>query len=730
MKCGTEDDWQSFAALGLAGLTRPALEGLRRFDHPQARLYEAVAHWIHGDDAAAIALLETSPLEHGRNLLALLRKPRIRVLGQLSWLRRGSQDLLSGIPHDERFEFRNISFHPHDLPNRARADVHAFYDPDCPPDFYVSQMVEWHLIPPDLQQLPCPLIGHTADFDLHIQAVHPWLQLFDEVVVADDTEWQSVSRLVRAPVSSFPKSFGIAERPAPPRRPREVDFLMTGTILHPFEPEKTRLYHLIQSAPDIDARFINGFLEKREYERLLTSTRATMSYVRHPGTMVTRGLEALSMGCCLVVQRGCVLTSYAGEEEGVLTYAADGSDLVPAIRRIVQEWPEFEARARRGAEVLRREFSLPRVASQYFRFLTFLAARPRATRTAVDAESLEQKRMIVVKGWSHGAEAARQVREIGLERWRGPRYDERPDGYIDRARELALEHAGKARSRSLAPGDGRLVEEALEIYRTGLQRFPHSLVLRFNAVRTALHFGSPEQVRWGVATGRETLAVDPATLRLEVMEDVFPWDYAAAFFNYRAYFDAVLSHLAGESDGRGRLRDLILASLRYYLAHYEEDADSLEVAVSLDPGFSHYQLGWARQLSRRGRPEDVRRARQILTALCLDSMLFVEAFETLAPLGAEPDVARRVARMQGSTIFIDDVGMRSLRPERVVPVAPRSGGRGRQWLSTSLRRPLARLRDLLKPLAIWVPIVVLGPRHGLAVVAAILRRIRPGSHLV
>ena len=67
------------------------------------------------------------------------------------------------------------------------------------------------------------------------------------------------------------------------------------------------------------------------------------------------------MGCALVVQKGSVLTLYAGEEEGVLTYEFEALNLVPAIRRILDHWPEFEVRARRGAKVIRREFALSRV---------------------------------------------------------------------------------------------------------------------------------------------------------------------------------------------------------------------------------------------------------------------------------------------------------------------------------------------------------------------------------
>ncbi len=180
---GRTDRWQTLAALGLCGNTAPALAGLRGFDTPEARFYEGVVHWIDGDEDAAACLLEGCEGEHAARLLALIRKPRIQILSQLPWSQfgEGPHTVLDAARSSARFVVRNIGFSPGDLQNRANANVHAYYDRNDPPDFYLAQMIEWQLIPPNLQELPCPIIGQTADFDLHIHAVHPWLQLFDQL---------------------------------------------------------------------------------------------------------------------------------------------------------------------------------------------------------------------------------------------------------------------------------------------------------------------------------------------------------------------------------------------------------------------------------------------------------------------------------------------------------------------------------------------------------------------
>jgi hypothetical protein len=172
---GVAEDWRTHAALGLCGNSGPALERLSALDTEDARFHEGVIRWIDGDEAAAIRLLARCDDAHADNLLRLIRKPRISVLAQLPWQRSsaGPHTLLHAGEMDPKFRIRNISFAAGDLPNAPNADIHGFYDAGDPPDFYLAEMVEWHLIPPNLQELPCPTIGQTGDYDLHIQTVYP-----------------------------------------------------------------------------------------------------------------------------------------------------------------------------------------------------------------------------------------------------------------------------------------------------------------------------------------------------------------------------------------------------------------------------------------------------------------------------------------------------------------------------------------------------------------------------
>jgi tetratricopeptide (TPR) repeat protein len=653
---GRAEEWQTHAALGLVGKAREAIDGLGRFESIEARFFSAVASWIDGDEAAAARGLEKLDLPHAQKLLALIRKPRIHVLAQLD---RGSQwDFISALQRERRFAVQNVGFRLGDLPNKPEADIRQFYDPASPPDFYIAKLVEWHVLPPNLQELPCPSFGHTADYDLHIQTVHPWLQLFDELVVTDPTEWADVSRLVSAPVVAFPKAFGLSGRGLPPlpAKPRSTDVFISGTALHPYHPDKAQLLHQVLDAPELDVKFINGFLSSDEYLQLLGQTKVGFTYVRHAGAMPTRGLESLAMGAAIAVQEGSVLQLFVGEQDGVVTYDLAKGNLPDAIRQVLARWPEFEQRARRGAATVRREFDLARVASQYFRFLTFLAAKPRGPRQcrAQTQAPLDQKRSVLLKGWVQSPWVNRRIRQQALARC-ADRLETAaaPRVVIDMARELMLEYATAAYApvaRDYSENfqvnltvDRDLLTQALRLYRLGVERFPDSLVLRFNWIRSALHFGEPEEVTEALSLAEATLRCPLAEWQIDVMDDVFPWDFLSQFFNYRAYFDLCTLHLQTGEPVQERLARLLAASLNYYLSFYPPgpqaaaapaDQHALQ-AAELDPAFPFYKLQCARQLARLATPEAGARAAALLVDLVGHSMLFLPAFDLLERLRAQ-----------------------------------------------------------------------------------------------
>jgi glycosyltransferase involved in cell wall biosynthesis/cytochrome c-type biogenesis protein CcmH/NrfG len=630
---GGRENWETYASLGLVGRTQDALDGLSLFDHEEARFFSAVAHWIGGNEEAAIRGLEKIATLHARNLLTLTRKRKINVLAQLPWRRTGAQDILVGMLCDPKFHVQNISFHPADLRSEPYANIHKYYSRQQAPDFYICQMVEWHLIPPNLQELPCPVIGQTADYDLHIQAVYPWLQLFDEMIVCDPDEWEDVRRLVSAPVSTFPKSFCVPRHiPLIFTGERENDLFISGTMKSPYNPDKSRLLNQVMRMPDIQVKVFQGYSNYDVYFANLAHSKVTFTYTRRPSNTPTRGLEALAMGCALAVPKGNVLNLFVGEESGVLFYSPDGKDLPQAIYRIVRNWAEFGPRAQRGAEIIRREFATAQVGSQYLRFAAFLAARPRKTRQRIPAETLDQRRLVKWKGWLPGEEGGElycRLRKSNLIRWRGQWKEMDPRLVNLTGREVFLSLEAEKFHSPVSPYQGKVVSQVLQMYRICASHFPKALVLKFNWVRNALHFGNPEEVSEALWLARDILRVPPEEWHLDVLDDIYTWDYANSFFNFRRYTDLVTQHLKTGSPVKTDLVQAILASLHHYLGHYTQSLEDFQTAVRLDSDFPVYRLMLAQALIRRGGKKDLENAALLLNDLAENSILDFEAYHLL-----------------------------------------------------------------------------------------------------
>lgn len=638
---GSDQDWQTYAALGLIGKVDQAIQRLSSFvELDEARFYLAVSHWIGGHTDKAVDLLKTCPQEHAQNLLKLVQQPKIHVLAQLPWTRTGSWDLLTAAADDKKFSIENISFHADDLANEPYADIHSFYNSDQPPDFYICQMVEWHLVPPNLQELTCPIFGQTADYDLHLQAAYPWLQLFDELLVTDHTEWADVTRLVSVPVATFPKSFCLSDSlPELSAGTRTTDLFLSGTVAHPYHPDKAKLVYQVLTETDLNIKLVNGFEGINKYYKNLSESKVCFTYVRHPGATPTRGLEALAMGSAVVAQEGSVLALFAGEAKGVLSYDFEKNNLASVLQDAVNQWPVLKDQAIEGAAVIRQEFASSLVASQYLRFLTFLAAKPvnkrLDQRQPVACDRLIQKRVVLQKGWlpSYDFVGSKLLRNIGQENLQRLEH-QIADGeansliYNDAFREIVLANYHQA-MQSLFSSNTWLVQAAA-IAEAGIAAFPSSLVLRFNLIRTCLHFGRGHQVERALNLLRKTLDYPLSYWDVDNLEDVFPYDFCPEFFNYRKYFDIVTESMKNGHDVQLELAKLLLASLVYYLARYTEHPGLFERAIELDPDFPYFQLKYAKYLTRSdASASEINKAQGLLLDLTRGSTLFFQASEAL-----------------------------------------------------------------------------------------------------
>ena len=636
---GDDGSWEYFAALGLIGKGKEALDGLSRFSSNEARFYSGVAAWIDGDDPSATAFLRGLNLPHAKALLALLEKPKINVLAQIPSLTNLPNNLLERLK-DSRFNVRNIGLGREDVTITPYDDIRRF----CvgfSPDFFICREIEWMALPTNLHELRCPVFGHTEDYDIHLQAIYPWFQLFDEIITCGSYEWNDLTRIQSVPVSTFPKAYGIPQgTPAFQKVERSIDLFLSGTILHPYHPDKAKfLFDLLGIRDEqLEIKFVTKFLRIEYYFEVLNKVKMSVPYVRFDGSMPTRGLEALSMGCALALQKGSILGAFVGEDEGVYTYEEGGlNDLVSKISR---NWGSIESKAAKGAERVRREFSMERVSSQYFRYLTFLAAKPRKIRRPQPVKPLIQKRVIFYLGWALPPTFYSEMLNQTLAKFRNtPSLFESPHFLNDLAHDTLLRYAQSvepaAREATIRRGGKaevvpELFAEAIKLFEVAVDNFPRNLVPQFNLFRALLHFGSPEQKSAALNLGSKILAQPFSHWEIEIFEDVFSWDYFPDTFNYRRYLDHGVEILKTGKRSSEELIRLITASINHYLSIHMEDVQFSRNAAALDPGLPYYQLRLAVMLSRS--PSYMNEGIDLLIQLTLSSIIRLEAWKELQKL--------------------------------------------------------------------------------------------------
>ncbi len=673
---GAPATWQYHAARALLRGDEASFSALREFDDAEARLHLGAARWIHGDTAAARRILEAVPLPHAQQLVRLLDQPCIRVLSQLPWLANTPTDLLGGAAHDPAFEVRNVGYHQGDLQNHPYAQVARFLDDGFAPDFFLAAMVEWQHVPPDLRSLPCPIFGHIADHDLHAQTLLPWLHLYDELCVTDRTEWLDVQGLCGAVVSSFPKVFGLpGNLPPVPTAARHLDFFVSGTMLDPYHPDKAALLHELLSLPGIDLRVVRGFTGPMAYRALLAASKASFTYVRRPGAMPTRGLEALAMGCAVAVQEESSLRLFVGDEEGLVPYGPHSGTLGAAVQTILADWRRHGPAAARGATRVRAQFAMPSVASQYLRFLTFRAAAPRAERPRLDTGTWCQKRVSVSRTWLPASPVARRRTMQANFRQLGRVLLAQPSAAVllDMARELLTEFVFYQERGQAGLDEQALYDDAIRLLERCERLFPNALVPRCVRLRAVLHHGDAsarmqalQQAFDLVDGGPDGWAVDPA-------DDVMPFDFGSEWFDYRSYLDLVMRAAKGETVPAVAFSRLLLASLAGYVARKTGKPDLHERAAAWAPGLPRYRLDWARALLARRGAADRALAHTLLQELAAGSTEFAAAARLLHELDPDAPIPLALQRIDEDTLDTRRRTPALFDIERRAPAAARRG---------------------------------------------------------
>jgi hypothetical protein len=648
---GRPEQWQYHAARGLIRDPDASIVALERFDHPAARFYSAVLAWMAGRDDEACRGLGVFKDDHACNLRALIAKPHIKVLAQLPPVRHGAHVLAEGVRRDTKFKIANVGYLDGDIPNAPYRSVHELTRSLGTPDFYVCYAVEWHEIPVDLQELTCPTIAFSNDFDMHIQGVARWLPVFDYRVVIDHVvEWPKVSAIGRGPTASYPIVFGVPDHLGDFREcARDIDVFISGTMLSAYHPDKSRQLHQIFAIPGIKLAVIDGHLSTGMYMDILARSKITPTFCRHRGGIQTRVIESLAMGSISVVQPDSIMKLWLNESNGLFEYDENVGPR-PVIERILANYDTIGADCRNAIVTLRQAFEPRSVASRFLRFCTFLATKSRSRRPARD-RWLNQKRV----HFAHAVQLTPAVAVVLAQQNRARltnEYAATPSGrvLIDRAREHLLLYARALYDGRRDAAQPEYLETAIAELRTACAQFPNSLVAHFDLLRVLIHFGSTAD-RQSIEDLASEILVKPAGFwRADPYEDVLPYDLFSNWFDYRAYLDLVVERLAGDSMPDANLNNLILAAVNHYAAVLTGSTEKAEQAVAFNPDFPFFKLTLAEMLARRPLPEQQERAEVLLRELAGSSIVAVRAYWQLQALKERNGSSGRTADDLGSRI--------------------------------------------------------------------------------
>jgi hypothetical protein len=681
--------WHHHVARGILADPATALERLASCDGPDLPYYRAVLNWLAHDDDAACRGLEQQPSDVAQALLELIRRPRIKVLTQIPFTGAGAFRLLEGIAADRRFEIRNIGRGSGDVALRPYDRVlHRVWDASsCA--FYVCAMIEWQHPPFDLAHLPFPTIGFTSDFDAQFMSVAPWLKAFDHVLVCDQqVECRDVRALSSASVHAFPLVFcAPTEAPPLPSQPRDIDVLFSGTLFSSYQPDKAAIVHELLRIPDLRLVLIDGHVSHEDYHSLLSRARITQNFCRHPGAMLTRALESLSLGSIALVQEGSVHEIWGNPDTGVFTFRP--GQVAKAVSAILRDYDRHGAACAAHAMRIREAFSARAVASRFFRYATVLAAQGRRLRTVNAGTGLTQRRHVFLIGPQPTvAEATRQCQDHLVMEHPGLHPTERLNL---RARERVLLHCQALHERQPVPTGLLGLDRALNDLRHAVASDPSALVVRFNLVRVLMNLGNPADVREGEALALATFSTPIHDWRVDPGDDVYPWDFFGTWFNARAYLDTAVHVMTGRCTDGARLVELVIASLHHYVAVHSHALAHAREACRLDADFPYYALSAARLLVRSGQPEHHVEAAGILARLAASSEVAgaayreLEALADLSPAcGAALETLAPAFQRAEADVLIANRPLEFLRSgyhRRTRLLTDRQGGRDRRALS-------------------------------------------------
>ncbi len=402
---------------------------------------------------------------------------------------------------------------------------------------------------------------------------------------------------------------------------------MSGIMLRPFHPDKARFLIELFKQNDLNMLIIDGTVSRLDYLAIMARSKVTLCYTRNQGAMVTRGIDALGVGCLPVVARDSVIRLWA-PDDCAFTYRPDFADVVDAVRAALAAFDRSDPQHR--ARTVHRGFDRNLVASRYMRALTVHAALAAAAPNRRRYDPLRDHRRnsqfvnwpipfepVARAFYEHNRRTFRQRLKAG---WT-------TEAANNLAREYILQYAEAVRRDRRGALMPRL-RGALRILEMAIARDPRCLVLRLNYIRAARFLGDETLRSRAAAALAAVLEQDETYWTVSVHDDVLPPDYFDNLLDRHAYFATLARVPVGQdADSAGvddRLRRCLLASLHWLAGWVFADEDRFASAYRLHPDYDVIAFDFLLSALRRGGPLPDE-ALEALRRLLRESHLYAQA---------------------------------------------------------------------------------------------------------
>lgn len=575
-------------SLVLLGALEDGLRLLESSPTPRARYYSALAYWGLSEKERAMAVLATlsddsafASLAH--RLGTFIERPTIRVLFQ------GREDpgcpdydivgALRAIPY---VDLITIGYSP-------LSDVIIDYSTsldevlaDLPmgwtPDFFVCHLLEDNPPPIGIEHAPFPTIGHSQDYDRHIQHCFHYLGLMDAMVALGSADHDDLSRLSHVPTYVFPLLLGVdiaAEKIIATEKTRDV--FISGTPFSNTHSKAKCIYDITQLPEQYQIEVNLGFLEPDEYYRALSSAKTTFTYVNRWGALNGRAVEAISVGTCALVQEGTELSFFLSEDDGAVPY--NETNYVEVLKRVIREWDSrYAAAAARGSKKVRGVFDFTKCTNLYLHFLVHCVLQVDKTPKPKLDPVLSRLRYPNHSPWRIRFHFPALSHLMDLQ----DRFRKSLSGSSDYIHQDALGESFLYTCLTLRKSDfagsdmpRALLNVAMVVYKGLTESHPDRLAAWFNLGRICFELGEYETAQLIF----EVMLTNP-DMRYEITDLLFWREFQDGFFDYdRMMEEMVAVRKDGDAAHLGNIASFIRESAALYLATIHVQLGNLTEAL-------------------------------------------------------------------------------------------------------------------------------------------------------